>query len=98
MASVYRVNANARMFKYEFKYKLHRGNFNGSKFYRRRRVSKLITATKSAEPMIDQTIGKRVPPIFIANSSGSPNERASHAPISAPINPSAMATRHPPRE
>ncbi len=37
---------------------------------RRRRVSNLIMATKSAEPMIDQIIGKRVPPILTAIQLG----------------------------
>ena len=57
-----------------------------------------MTATKSAEPMIDQTTGKVWPPTLTGSSSGIPACRASHIPSSAPTKPSAMETRQPPRE
>jgi hypothetical protein len=62
------------------------------------RVSNPIMATKIVAPMIDQMIGNLVPPMSSAKSSGSLSERASHMPIIAPMKPSAMETRQPPRE
>lgn len=64
----------------------------------RRLVSSVISATNRAEPMIDQTIGKSVVPIRIEKSSGNPIWRASHIPNTAPMNPSAIETKQPPRE
>jgi len=63
-----------------------------------RRVSKAITATNSAEPIMDHMIGKLVVPILTGNSSGRPIARAIHSPKIAPTNPSAIETRQPPRE
>ena len=61
-------------------------------------VSNEIIATKRAEPMIDQIIGKLVLPIRIEKSSGNPIWRANHIPNTAPTNPSAIETKQPPRE
>ncbi|HYO91827.1 MAG TPA: hypothetical protein VEQ40_09330 [Pyrinomonadaceae bacterium] len=63
-----------------------------------RLVSKLMTATKSAEPMIDQMMGNDFPPILTGNNSGSPSFLAIHSPMLAPMKPSAMETSQPPRE
>jgi len=64
----------------------------------RRRVNREIRATNSAEPIIDQMIGKVVVPIRTGSSSGKPSLRATHIPINAPMKPSAIETRHPPCE
>ena len=63
-----------------------------------RRVSKAITATNNAEPIMDHMIGKLVVPILTGKSSGRPIARAIHRPKIAPTNPSAIETRQPPRE
>jgi len=63
-----------------------------------RLVSIVIKATNKAEPMIDQTMGKFVSPIRTENNSGKCIIRASHKPSSAPTNPNAIETKHPPRE
>src|SRR5438270_704934 len=64
----------------------------------RRRLIKLMTATNRAAPMIDQMIGNRIPATGNASSSGSPSFPASQLPSNAPINPSAIETKHPPCE
>ena len=56
-----------------------------------------MIATKSAAPIIDQTIGKGLPPILTAKSSGKPIAPASQLPNSAPMKPKAIETRQPPR-
>jgi hypothetical protein len=74
---------------------------SSSAFYRpggRRRVNRLISATNSADPMIDHTTGKVAVSIVTAKGSGRPNLRASHAPNRAPMKPTAMAVMQPPRE
>jgi hypothetical protein len=55
-------------------------------------------ATNSADPAIDQTMGIPIPPTWITSRSGRPSCRDSQAPSRAPMNPSTMDTRHPPRE
>jgi len=60
----------------------------------------LIKATikvNTAEPITDQMIGKVFPPILMAKISGKPNLPASHRPMYAPINPTTIDTRQPPR-
>ena len=57
-----------------------------------------MIATNSAAPMIDQITGNDTSPIGIGNSSGKFRARAIHMPSSAPMNPSAIDTRQPPRE
>lgn len=69
-----------------------------TRYYVRRRLIRFITATNSAAPMIDQIIGKFIPPTGIVNNSGRCRAPASHVPSSAPMNPSAIETRHPPCE
>src|SRR5215207_5017106 len=61
-------------------------------------VSMARTATKSAEPMTDQTIGKDLPPTLIAKTSGKPNRPAIHVPTTAPTNPTSMDVMQPPTE
>ena len=62
----------------------------------RRRVRKLSTATKSAEPTIDQMTGKASRPMCQTMSSGSCRARAIHCPSSAPMKPRAMDPTQPP--
>jgi len=50
---------------------------------RRELAMKLMTATKRADPMIDQRMGKLLPPTLTVKSSGKPSRRASHSPTSA---------------
>ena len=65
---------------------------------RRELAMKLMTATKRADPMIDQRMGKLLPPTLTVKSSGKPSRRASHSPTRAPMKPKAMETRQPPRD
>jgi hypothetical protein len=61
---------------------------------------RLIIATKSAEPMIDQMMGNPLPFIRTesnSSKSGNPSLCANSVPSSAPMNPSAIETRQPPR-
>src|SRR3990170_6775566 len=64
----------------------------------RLREIKAITATNKAEPMIDHSTGKVFPSTLTGKGSGSPNWRASHMPISAPMKPTAIEVRQPPVE
>ena len=52
---------------------------------------------KIAEPIIAHTMGNRLPPTVTAKISGRPNLAASHIPIYAPMNPTTIETRQPPR-
>jgi hypothetical protein len=61
--------------------------------FRMRATMKVSTA----DPTIDQIIGKVFPPTLMANISGRPNFPAIHIPIYAPIKPTTIETRHPPR-
>lgn len=61
----------------------------------RRRVKRLSTATKSAEPTIDQITGKRCPPMETGKISGRPSTPASQEPSSAPMKPSAIEPKQP---
>src|SRR5262249_29820420 len=54
------------------------------------------TATNNADPMIDQTMGKSVE--VPTKTFGRSSALASHIPTMAPINPSAIDTRQPPRD
>src|SRR5262249_16552684 len=51
-----------------------------------------------AAPTMDQITGKATSPMATENSSGRFMTRAIHTPSTAPMNPSATDTRHPPRE
>ena len=55
-------------------------------------------ATNKAEPIIDQTTGKSVPPILRTKKSGSEACLAIHDPINAPIKPITTEITHPPLE
>ena len=57
---------------------------------------RLITATNNADPIIDQTIGKLSLPMCTKKRSGKCSAPAIHVPTIAPMNPSAIDTRHPP--
>jgi hypothetical protein len=76
---------------------LHPSSFRLA-FQTLRRVINPMMATKIVAPMIDQMMGNVVSPILSVYSSGSFNWRASHMPMIAPMKPSAMETRQPPRE
>lgn len=52
---------------------------------------------KIAEPIIAHTMGNRLPPTVTAKISGRLNLAASHIPIYAPMNPTTIETRQPPR-
>ncbi len=54
--------------------------------------------TNKTEPIIDQTTGKSVPPIFKTKKSGSDAFLAIHVPSKAPIKPTTMEITHPPLE
>ena len=70
--------------------------YNLSRPIKALRSSATISA-KIAEPITDQTIGNGFPSIVIANISGKPNLPAIHIPIYAPIKPTIIETRHPPK-
>jgi len=59
---------------------------------------KPATAAAIAEPMTAQIIGKELPPMLTGKSIGSPNSRAIHVPMYAPMMPIKMDTRQPPVE
>ena len=52
---------------------------------------------KIADPITAQTTGKGLPSIEISKIFGKPNLPASHKPIYAPIKPTTIDTRHPPK-
>src|SRR5258706_9188407 len=64
----------------------------------RRRAKNASTATNSEEPAIDQTMGKPTPPTLMFKISGSRSQRAISVPSSAPMKPSPIAPKQPPRE
>jgi len=63
-----------------------------------RGVIKPKTATNITAPIIDQTTGKSVPPMLNTKKSGSANFLAIQLPSKAPINPTAIESKHPPLE
>src|SRR2546423_5556386 len=68
------------------------------KSHAREREMRPMTATKRAEPTIDQTTGNVWLPTCTGRGSYRPAWRASHMPSSAPMKPSAIETRQPPCE
>jgi hypothetical protein len=64
---------------------------------RLRRVNNPNTPAKIAEPTIDQKTGKVSPPTVTGSGSGSPSWRLIHIPRKAPIKPTTMETKQPPR-
>ena len=61
-----------------------------------RRKSATINVN-TAEPIIAQTTGNGLPSILIVKNSGKAKRPAIYKPIYAPINPTTMETRHPPK-
>lgn len=54
-------------------------------------------SVKIAEPITAHTIGNGLPSMVMVKISGNPNFPAIHKPIYAPIKPTMMDTRHPPK-
>jgi len=59
------------------------------------RLRKLIKATKSEAPRIDQTMGNCTAPTEKVKSDGSVSTRANQTPTTAPMKPSAIEARQP---
>jgi len=58
---------------------------------------KAMTNVNRAAPITDHTIGKGFPCIVMVKNSGKPNRPAIHIPMYAPMNPTMIETRHPPK-
>ena len=54
------------------------------------------TATNKAEPMMDQRIGKGLPPMLTLNNLGKSRLLAIHMPKKEPMKPKAIDARQPP--
>ena len=61
-------------------------------------VNKANNATKSAEPITDQTTGNALPPTLTERNSGKPKFVAIQEPITAPTNPTRIEVIQPPTE
>ena len=61
-----------------------------------RRINPTINVN-TAEPMTAQTIGKGLPSMLIVKNSGNPSLPESHMPMYAPIKPTMIDTRQPPK-
>jgi hypothetical protein len=60
-------------------------------------LSNPIISVKIAEPITDHITGKGFPWIEISKKGGKPNFPATHMPMYAPIKPTTIDTRHPPK-